>query len=65
MYMTCGRASSRQCSSTDWRQLDNDNSTAGRHSAPLTRGSLYPLALAGVDLASWIAGSELSDEEIT
>jgi len=30
----------------------------------LTRGSLYPLALAGVDLASWIAGSELSDEEI-
>src|ERR1022692_4020151 len=23
-------------------QLDEDNTTAGRHSAPLTRGSLYP-----------------------
>jgi glucose-6-phosphate isomerase len=45
-------------------QLDNENSTAGRHSAPLTRGSLYPLALAGVDLKSWIAGTLLSDEEI-
>jgi hypothetical protein len=45
-------------------QLDNDNSTAGRHSAPLTRGSLYPLALAGVDLKSWISGAILSDEEI-
>ena len=31
-------------------QLDNANSTAGRHSGPLTRGSLYPLGLAGVDL---------------
>ncbi len=45
-------------------QLDNDNSTAGRHSAPLTRGSLYPLALAGVDLKNWIAGTFLSDDEI-
>src|SRR5947209_11155460 len=45
-------------------QPDNDNSTAGRHSAPLTRGSLYPLALAGVDLKSWISGTFLSDEEI-
>jgi glucose-6-phosphate isomerase len=45
-------------------QLDDDNSTAGRHSAPLTRGSLYPLALAGVDLKSWISGAILSDEEI-
>jgi glucose-6-phosphate isomerase len=45
-------------------QLDNENSTAGRHSAPLTRGSLYPLALAGVDLNAWIAGTFLSDEEI-
>src|SRR5436190_407126 len=34
------------------------------HGAPLTRGSLYPLALAGVDLKSWIAGAILSDEEI-
>ena len=45
-------------------QPDNDNTTAGRHSAPLTRGSLYPLALAGVDLKNWITGTFLSDEEI-
>jgi glucose-6-phosphate isomerase len=45
-------------------QLDNDNSTAGRHSAPLTRGSLYPLALAAVDLKNWIEGTFLSDDEI-
>lgn len=45
-------------------QLDNGNSTAGRHSAPLTRGSLYPLALAGVDLRTWIAGAELNNEQI-
>ena len=45
-------------------QLDDENTTAGRHSGPLTRGSLYPLALAGVDLRSWIAGTFLSDEEI-
>jgi hypothetical protein len=30
-------------------QLDGDNTTAGRHSAPLTRGSLYPLAFAARD----------------
>jgi hypothetical protein len=45
-------------------QPDGANSTAGRHSAPLTRGSLYPLALAGVDLKSWVAGTFLSDAEI-
>jgi glucose-6-phosphate isomerase len=45
-------------------QLDSDNTTAGRHSGPLTRGSLYPLALAGVDLRSWISGTFLSTEEI-
>ncbi|MDQ2899879.1 MAG: hypothetical protein M3Y07_08780 [Acidobacteriota bacterium] len=45
-------------------QLDEGNSTAGRHSAPLTRGSLLPLALAGVDLKNWIAGTFLSEEEI-
>lgn len=45
-------------------QLDGDNTTAGRHSAPLTRGSLYPLALAGRDLKAWIAGSFLTDAEI-
>lgn len=45
-------------------QLDGANSTAGRHSSPLTRGSLYPLALAGVDLREWIAGAQLSEEDI-
>ncbi|MDQ6664770.1 MAG: hypothetical protein M3Z23_10290 [Acidobacteriota bacterium] len=45
-------------------QLDEGNSTAGRHSAPLTRGSLIPLALAGVDLKSWIAAAFLSGEDI-
>ena len=45
-------------------QPDNGNTTAGRHSAPLTRGSLYPLALAGRDLKAWIEATFLSDEEI-
>ena len=45
-------------------QPDDANSTAGRHSGPLTRGSLYPLALAGVDLDEWIAGAMLSPEEV-
>jgi glucose-6-phosphate isomerase len=46
-------------------QLDEGNSTAGRHSAPLTRGSLYPLALAGCDLKKWIGGAILSDGDIS
>lgn len=45
-------------------QLDGQYSTTGRHSAPLTRGSLYPLALSRVDLRQWIQGTWLSDEEI-
>ncbi len=45
-------------------QLDGVHSTAGRHSGPLTRGSLYPLGLAGVDLRAWIGGTLLSPEEI-
>jgi glucose-6-phosphate isomerase len=45
-------------------QLDGQNSTAGRHSGPLTRGSLYPLALAKVDLAEWFAGAQLSEDDI-
>ncbi len=45
-------------------QMDDANSTAGRHSAPLTRGSLYPLKIAGVDLSAWIAGAMLSGEDI-
>lgn len=43
-------------------QLDGGNTTAGRHSAPLTRGSLYPLGLAGVDLERWIEGTFLDDD---
>jgi glucose-6-phosphate isomerase len=45
-------------------QLDDGNSTSGRASSPLTRGSLLPLALAGVDIAAWFAAANLSDEEI-
>lgn len=45
-------------------QLDGENTTAGRHSGPLTRGSLYPLALAGVDLRAWFAAAPLSDTDI-
>lgn len=45
-------------------QLDEGNSTAGRHSAPLNRGSLYPLGLAGVNLRAWIEATFLSEEEI-
>jgi glucose-6-phosphate isomerase len=45
-------------------QLDNGNATAGRHTGPLTRGSLYPLGLAGIDLKEWIAGTFLTQEEI-
>ena len=45
-------------------QLDDGNTTAGRHSAPLTRGSLYPLALCGNDLDSWIAATDLGADDI-
>jgi glucose-6-phosphate isomerase len=45
-------------------QLDGGNSTSGRASSPLTRGSLLPLALAGVDLAAWFAGTDLPLEEV-
>ncbi len=45
-------------------QLDGGNSTAGRHSAPLTRGSLYPLGLAGVDLTAWMKAAELPESDI-
>jgi hypothetical protein len=55
-------------SSQDYRrvelQLDHRNSTAGRHSAPLTRGSLYPLGLSGVDLEAWIQATMLEEDEI-
>ena len=45
-------------------QLDSENTTAGRHSGPLTRGSLYPLALAGKPLGPWIEATFLTAEEI-
>ncbi|MBK5291818.1 MAG: hypothetical protein JJE04_09110, partial [Acidobacteriia bacterium] len=45
-------------------QMDGGNSTSGRHSGPLTRGSLYPLGLAGVDLREWIEATYLDKEQI-
>lgn len=45
-------------------QLDEANTTAGRHSAPMNRGSLYALGLAGVDLRAWMEGALLSEEEV-
>lgn len=45
-------------------QLDSGNGTAGRHSGPLTRGSLYPLGLSGVDLKTWIDAAVLNENDI-
>lgn len=45
-------------------QLDGRYTTAGRHSGPLTRGSMYSLALAGVDLAEWIRGAVLGERDV-
>ena len=45
-------------------QLDGANSTAGRHSSPLTRGSMYPLGLASVPLDNWIEQTILAKEAI-
>jgi len=45
-------------------QMDNGNSTAGRHSGPMTRGSLYPLAFAGVDLEKWMAGAQIAEHDV-
>jgi glucose-6-phosphate isomerase len=45
-------------------QLDGGNATAGRHSGPLTRGSLYPLALAGVSLEAWFRAANLDEAQI-
>jgi len=44
-------------------QPDGGNTTAGRHSGPLTRGSLYPLALSGCDLDAWMRAAALSAAE--
>jgi len=46
-------------------QMDDDHTTAGRHSGPLTRGALYALALADVDLRRWIRGTFLDGPDIT
>ena len=45
-------------------QPDNRNTLAGRHSGPLTRGSLYPLALCGVDLDAWMQAANLKRSDI-
>ena len=55
IYMTLpGSLLDQFARSQDYRRVelqpDHRNSAAGRHSAPLTRGSLYPLGLSGVDL---------------
>jgi len=68
-YMTLtGSLLDRFASARGYRRIslqpDDANTTAGRHSGPMTRGSLYPLALAGVDLESWIRGAMLSPEQI-
>jgi glucose-6-phosphate isomerase len=45
-------------------QMDGGNSTTGRHSGPMTRGSLYPLGLAGADMRRWIEGTFLDQHTI-
>jgi glucose-6-phosphate isomerase len=45
-------------------QLDNGNSTSGRHSSPMTRGSLYPLGLSSVDLERWMDSTSLADRDV-
>lgn len=45
-------------------QLDGGNTTNDRHSAPLTRGSLYALGFAGVPLGEWMAATCLSERQI-
>src|SRR6202158_2744658 len=69
LYMTLpGSLLDQFASSRGYRKVelqpDGRNSTAGRHSSPLTRGSLYPLGLCGADLASWMAGTVLDKNEI-
>lgn len=69
IYMTLpGSVLDRFASSRGFRRVelqpDNGNSTAGRHSGPLTRGSLYPLALNGCNLDAWMKATFLGDAEI-
>lgn len=44
--------------------LDHAGTVTGRHSGPLTRGSLYPLGLSKVDLAAWCDGAWLNGRQI-
>lgn len=53
-------------------QLDDDNTTAGRHSAPTTRGTLYPLGLTARTtddavrrIEEWLKGSFLTEADIS
>jgi glucose-6-phosphate isomerase len=69
LYMTLpGSILDRCASSRGYQrvplQTDDRNSVAGRHSAPLTRGSLYPLALCGVNLKEWMEAARLSEADI-
>jgi len=45
-------------------QRDGDHTTAGRHSGPLTRGAMYPLAFAHADLRRWVRGTVLDERQI-
>ena len=45
-------------------QPDGRCSTTARHSSPLTRGSLYPLGLSGVNLHTWMKATQLTEDEI-
>ncbi len=69
IYMTLpGSLLDQFASSQEYRRVelqpDLRNSVAGRHSAPLTRGSLYPLGLGGMDLKAWIEGTLLEQDEV-
>ncbi len=69
LYMTLpGSLLDQFASSRNYRRVelqpDLRNSTAGRHSSPLTRGSLYPLGLSGVDLKAWMDATLLGEDEI-
>jgi len=69
IYMTLpGSLLDQFASSQSYRRVelqpDLRNSTAGRHSAPLGRGSLYPLGLCGVELGAWMDATNLEEDEV-
>jgi len=45
-------------------QMDGADTIAARHSAPLSRGSLYPLGFSKVDLQDWIRGTYLTRQDV-